>query len=362
MNYAVIMAGGTGKRLWPLSRKKRPKQVLRLFGGHTLLYHCYHRLVEIFDEDKIIVLTNASYVDIVHENLPQLPKENIIAEPAVRDTASAIGLAATVLSKRDTDATMAVLSADHIIEPTENLQAALKDGLNCINKNPQCLMVFGIEPTTPSTQLGYIKCVDPVEAKSCINKVYMVEAFKEKPDLKTAKQYVKAGDFFWNSGIFVWKAKTILDYLRKFLPESTEPLTKISDAWETDNQQQQLNEWFPKLPKISIDFAVMEKASNVHAIKLDCKWLDMGSFNALAEIITSDEHDNVVTAELYELIDCKNTIVVTEEHDHLIAAIGVKDMVVAHSKDATLICPADQTHRLKELLENIENKTGEQFL
>ena len=362
MNYAVIMAGGTGKRLWPLSRKQRPKQVLRLFGGHTLLYHCYHRLVEIFDEDKILVLTNASYVDIVKENLPQLPKENIIAEPAVRDTASAIGLAATVLSKRDPDATMAVLSADHIIEPTENLQAALKDGLNCINKNPQCLMVFGIEPTTPSTQLGYIKCIDPVIAESCINKVYMVEAFKEKPDLKTAEEYLEAGDFFWNSGIFVWKAEIILDYLRKFLPESTEPLTKISDAWEKENQQQVLNEWFTKLPKISIDFAVMEKASNVHAIKLDCKWLDMGSFNALAEIITSDEHDNVVTAELYELIDCKNTIVVTEEHNHLIAAIGIKDMVVAHSRDATLICPADQTHRLKELLGNIENKTGEQFL
>jgi mannose-1-phosphate guanylyltransferase len=362
MNYAVIMAGGTGKRLWPLSRKKRPKQVLQLFGGHTLLYHCYHRLVEIFEKDNILVLTNASYVDIVHENLPDLPKDNIIAEPAVRDTASAIGLAAAVLSKRDPDATMAVLSADHIIEPTENLQAALKDGLNCINKNPHCLMVFGIEPTTPSTQLGYIKCMDPIETESCINKVYTVEAFKEKPNENTAIEYVNAGNFFWNSGIFIWKAKTILDYLEKFLPESTEPLEKILAAWDTDSQSKVLQEWFPKLPKISIDFAVMEKAKDVHAIRLECKWLDMGSFNALAEIITSDEHDNVITTELNELIDCKNTIVVTEEHKHLIAAIGVKDMVIAHSPDATLICPADQTHRLKELLEKIEKDTGDQYL
>ncbi|MHC5076850.1 MAG: mannose-1-phosphate guanylyltransferase [Planctomycetota bacterium] len=342
MNYAVIMAGGT--------------------GGHTLLYHCYHRLVEIFEKDNILVLTNTSYVDIVHENLPDLPKENIIAEPAVRDTASAIGLAATVLSKRDPDATMAVLSADHIIEPTENLQAALKDGLNCINKNHHCLMVFGIEPTTPSTQLGYIKCIDPIETESCINKVYTVEAFKEKPNENTAIEYVNAGNFFWNSGIFIWKANTILDYLQKFLPESTEPLKNIQAAWNTDKQSKVLQEWFPKLQKISIDFAVMEKAKDVHAIKLECKWLDMGSFNALAEIISSDEHDNVVTSELNELMDCTNTIVVTEEHNHLIAAIGVKDMVIAHSPDATLICPADQTHRLKELLEKIEKDTGEKFL
>jgi mannose-1-phosphate guanylyltransferase len=362
MNYAVIMAGGTGKRLWPLSRKKRPKQVLRLFGGHTLLYHCYHRLVEIFEKDNILVLTNARYVNDIHENLPDLPRDNIIAEPAVRDTASAIGLAAAVLTKKDPDATMAVLSADHIIEPTENLQTALKDGLNCINNNPQCLMVFGIEPNTPSTQLGYIKCSEPVETESCINKVYTVEAFKEKPNENTAVEYVNAGNYFWNSGIFVWKAQTILDYLQKFLPESTEPLARIKDAWQTDQQSKVLNEWFPQLPKISIDFAVMEKAKDVHAIRLECKWLDMGSFNALAEIITSDEHDNVVTAELNELIDCKNTIVVTEEHNHLIAAIGVKDMVIAHSPDATLICPADQTHRLKELLEKIEKDSGEQFL
>ncbi|MFC1737649.1 mannose-1-phosphate guanylyltransferase [Planctomycetota bacterium] len=362
MNHAVIMAGGTGKRLWPLSRKNRPKQLLHLIDGQTLLYHCFQRLLPVFDKENIIVLTNAGYADLVRENLPELPESNIIAEPTVRDTTGAIGLAASVLLKSDADATMAVLSADHIIKPDETIQNALKDALTFVNKNTDSLMIFGIQPTFPDTRLGYINCMNPVESTGCTNKIYTVKEFKEKPDEKAAKEYIKAGRYFWNSGIFVWKAGTILQNLKKFLPEAAEPLTKIQADWGTESRQHTLQEWFPKLPKISIDFAVMEKAENVHAIKLDCRWLDLGSFNALADIITSDENNNVVTAKISRLLDCKNNFIVTEDKNHLIAAIGLEDMVVAHSPDATLVCPADQTHRLKELLEIIEKKTPEKFL
>jgi len=224
------------------------------------------------------------------------------------------------------------------------------------------MIIFGIQPTFPSTQLGYINCTAARECPGCRNKIYSVEAFKEKPDEKTAKQYLDAGQYLWNSGMFVWKAKTILANLAKFLPQATEPLRKIQADWDSPNQQKTLQEWFVKLPKISIDFAVMEKAENVYAIKLDCHWLDMGSFAALADIITSDKNNNIVVATQSELLDCKNSILVTEDHGHLIAAIGLRDMVVAHSPDATLVCHIDQTHRLKELLELIKRHTGKKFL
>jgi len=362
MDYAVIMAGGTGKRLWPLSREKRPKQVLKLLDGQTLLRRCFERLRFMFDIRNIIVLTNAGYADVVRENLSELPYNNVIAEPAVRDTAGAVGLVATVLAKYDSDAAMAVVTADQIIEPVEVLQQALKDALTFVRNNPDDMITFGIRPTFASTLLGYIKCVKSRKCPGCENKIYSVEAFKEKPDEATAKEYIDTGQYFWNSGMFAWTARTILANLAKFLPEATEPLARIRAGWDGPKQEQTLQEWFVKLPKISIDFAVMEKADRVNAIKLDCRWLDMGSFAALADIIDSDKDKNIVVAGQSKLLDCKNSIVVTEDGGHLIAAIGLENMVVAHSPDATLVCHVDQTHRLKELVELIRQQGGERFL
>ncbi len=362
MDYAVIMAGGTGKRLWPLSRQKRPKQVLRLIEGQTLLRRCFERLKPIFDIRNIIVLTNAGYADVVRENLSELPLNNVIAEPAVRDTAGAIGLVSTVLRKYDAEATIAVVTADQIIKPPEVLQQALKDALIYVNNNPEGMITFGIQPTFASTTLGYIKCVNPCEYSGCENMIYSVEAFKEKPDEQTAKEYITTGQYFWNSGMFVWKAKTILANLANFLPEATEPLARIQADWGSPNQKQTLQDWFVKLPKISIDYAVMEKADRAHAIKLDCRWLDMGSFAALADIISSDKNNNVVVAGASEMLDCKNSIIVTEDKKHLIAAVGLENVVVAHTPDATLVCHIGQTQRLKELLELIKLHSGEKFL
>jgi len=362
MDYAVIMAGGSGKRLWPLSRRKRPKQVLKLFDGQTLLRRCFDRLLPIFDAKNILVLTNADYADLVRENLPELQSKNVIPEPAVRDTAGAIGLAATVLTKYDPQASMAVVTADQVIEPAESLQQAIRDALTFVNDYPDNMITFGVQPTFPSTLLGYVKCADSRKFPGCRNKIYSVEAFKEKPDEKTAKEYLDSGQYLWNSGLFIWKAKTILANLDKFLPEATEPLRKIQADWDGPNQQQTLRKWFPKLPKISIDYAVMEKAPGVYCIKLDCRWLDLGSFAALAGIITADPNNNVVVAGLTELLDCSNSIVITEDTGHLIAAIGLENVVVAHSPDATLVCPAGQTDRLKELLDLIEEHGGAKFL
>ena len=362
MNYAVIMAGGTGKRLWPLSREKRPKQILKLLNGQTLLRRCFQRLAPIFDQRNIIIFTNAGYEDLVRENIPELPLNNVIAEPVVRDTTGAIGLAATVLTKYDPKATMAVVTADQLIEPPQVLQQALKDALVFVNNNPDDMITFGIKPDFPSTQLGYINYAASRECPGCKNTIFAVKAFKEKPNEKTANEYLSTGQYLWNSGMFVWKAKTILANLEKFLPQAAEPLQKIKADWDSPNQQKTLQQWFPKLPKISIDYAVMEKADNVYTIKLDCRWLDIGSFAALADIITSDKNNNIVVATESELLDCKNNIIVTEDNGHLIAAIGLENIVVAHSPDATLVCRIDQTPKLKELLELIKQNTGKKFL
>ncbi len=362
MNYAVIMAGGTGKRLWPLSRKSRPKQVLKLFQGQNLLRLCFNRLSPLFDARNIIVLTNSGYSDTVRESVTGLPYNNVISEPVVRDTTGAIGLAASILAKVDPDASMAVVTADQIIEPAEVFQQAVKDALAFINANPDRLLTFGINPTSPSTQLGYIKCSAPKKYPNCKNEIFTVDRFKEKPSEETARRYLAEGKHFWNSGIFVWKAKTILALINKYLPDAAEPLQKIAGAWDGPNQEQALNDFFPKLPKISIDFAVMEKAPGVHAIKLDCRWLDLGSFAALADIIQSDKNNNIVVAAQSELLDCESSVFVTEDAGHLIAGIGLENMVVAHSPDATLVCPVDKAYRLKELLELIEKRTGDKFL
>jgi len=362
MDYVVVMAGGTGKRLWPLSREKRPKQVLKLIDGKTLLRRCFERLTPIFDIRNIIILTNAGYADLVRENLPELPHNNVIPEPIVRDTAGAIGLAAAVLTKADSEAAMAVVTADQVIEPANLLQQALKDALSFVNHNPEHLITFGITPTFPSTQFGYIKCSEPDDYPYCENEIFSVEAFKEKPDEQTAKKYLDTARYFWNSGMFVWKAKTILANLQKFLPEADEPLRRIQADWDSPNQQQTLKDWFGKLPKISIDFAVMEKAENVNAIKLDCRWLDLGSFTALADFISSDKKNNIIVADHCQLLDCSDNIIVTEDKGHLIAAIGMKNIIVAHTPDATLVCPVDQSQRMKELLELLKTNAGEQFL
>jgi mannose-1-phosphate guanylyltransferase len=362
MRFAVIMAGGTGKRLWPLSRENRPKQVLKLIEGDTLLHGCFKRVNGLFDLRNIIVLTNKGYSDIVRDNLSEIPYDNVIAEPEVRDTAGAIGLAAAVLARFDPDATMAVVTADQIIKPTEVFNRALSDAMTFVEKNPDALVTFGIQPSFPNTQLGYIKLGKSQKCTDCENEIYTVEAFKEKPDAHTAKEYLSTGQYCWNSGLFVWKAKRILELLYEKLPQCKQPLQTIQAAWGGHNQEEILAEEFVKLQKISIDFAVMEKAPNVHAIKLNCQWLDMGSFSALADIIKSDKNGNIVVAGQSEVLDCKDSIIVTEDKNHLIAAIGLKNMVVVHSPDATFVCPIEEIGKLKDLLNTVKEHGKERYL
>ncbi len=361
-DYVVIMAGGAGRRLWPLSRQDRPKHLIPLFDGKCLLELCYRRVSGLVDADRIIVLTNRLFVDAIRKVLPDLPKDNLITEPEIRDTAAAIGLAATVVQLHDPDAAMAVVTADQLIEPTDVFCTAVRDALRYVHDTPDALVTFAVQPTFASTQLGYIKLGAAQSHAACTNPIAPVVAFKEKPDDVTALRYLQEGSYAWNSGMFVWKAETIRNHLRNNLPGAVEPLEKIATAWTGRGRTKALREWFGKIPRISIDYAVMEKAPQVFAIRLDCRWHDLGSFIALAEVIDLDLQRNLIVADHCELLESRDNIVVSDQPDHLVACIGAKNMLVVHSADATLVCPIDQAGRLKELLDRIQKSSGSRYL
>jgi mannose-1-phosphate guanylyltransferase len=365
MQYGLIMAGGAGTRLWPLSRRNRPKQLLPLIKGRSLLQLSYDRLRGLLSPEQIFVCTNAEYADSVFENLPDLPHQNLFGEPEGRDTANAVGLPAAVLSKRDPDAVIAVVTADHVIEPITRFQDALRLAFSVAKDNPNALVTFGIVPTFGHTGLGYIHRGDSL--RSANEGGYKVLAFKEKPDKATADRYVESGRYYWNSGMFVWRADTVLRELGMHLPEAHRGLLQIADAWNTPQQQQVLRDVYPRLPRISIDYAVMEPASHgkgkaqVMTVEMPVEWLDVGSWPALADTLQIDEHDNAMDCKTCILIDADNNIIISHNPEHLIATVGLSDMIVVHTPDVTLVCPKRDAQRVKELVTRAREHFGTRF-
>ena len=357
MRYGVIMAGGAGKRLWPLSRAGRPKQLLPLLEGKNLLELAVERLEGLFGSENIWVITNTEYADQVAQAVPQLPRENIIGEPEGRDTANAIALAAEILAAKDEQATMAVFTADHVIRPVDRFAEAVRTACRTAEEHPDALVTFGVRPTWPHTGLGYIHC-----GEKLADAVHAVLGFKEKPDHATARRYVESGQYYWNSGMFVWKLGAIRTALEGFLPGSSHKLAPVAQAArEHRDFAPILTEVYPSLQKISIDYAVMEKAREVLMVELDCEWLDVGSWPALESVTGLDEDGNVVVAENVAVLDSSRNILVSED-DHLLAVLGMDDCIIVHSADATLICDKSDSQRLKELVEQIKAQYGRKYL
>ena len=352
MRYAVIMAGGIGQRLWPLSRKRHPKQLLSLVDGKSLLDVSVDRLSGIFDNENIYIITNAEYVDDITAALPQLPAENIIGEPIGRDTANAVALGAAILAGKDPNGTMAVFTADHVIRPVDEFAQSVESACQAAESAGDALLTFGIKPTSPHTGLGYIHCTPTPE-----DGVFDVVGFVEKPDHSTARRYVESGNYYWNSGMFVWTIPAIQSAMGEFLPDSLEKLSAVTRAIAAGESITELmGEIYPQLRKISIDYAVMEKSDKVRMVPLSCEWLDIGSWPAINTVAEPDDLGNAVIASTTILLDsCRNVIV--SEDDHLIAVIGMDDCVIVHSPDATLICKKSDSQRLKELLTMIEKKS-----
>lgn len=368
MQYGVIMAGGAGTRLWPLSRNKRPKQLLPVVQGKSLLRLSYDRLRGILPPERIYVCTGSQHGSLVLDDLPELPKENLLGEPIGRDTANAVGFSAAVLRQRDPDAVMAITTADHVIEPVDTFQASVKTAFDVTADDPAALVTFGIVPTHGHTGLGYVHRGEPLMVKGKPGAAYRVQGFKEKPDKPTADRYVESGRYYWNSGMFVWRCDTVLNELAAHLPESHRGLTQIAAAWDTPQQDTVLNEVYPALKKISIDYAVMEPASqnkgkaHVAVVEMPVQWLDVGSWPALAETLKTDEHNNAAEAPAQVLLDSDDNIVVCDDPEHLVTTIGVSDMIIVHTKDATMVCPKSEAQRVKDLVGRVKEKYGERYM
>ena len=356
MRHAVIMAGGAGVRLWPLSRKNRPKQILRLFSGTSLLRQSYERVSALLPPEQINVITSQAHLPIVREEIPELPAANLIGEPEGRDTANAVGLSAAVIAERDPNAVIGIFTADHIITPMDSFCYAVEQAYNAAEKNEDALVTMGVRPTRPDTNYGYV-----LRGERIGDGMYEVKKFTEKPNVEKAMKYLASGEYYWNSGMFTWRAATILDQLAKQLPQSYEAIMKIAAAWQTESRQHTLESLYPDLMKISIDFAVMERADRVLAVEMNCHWVDVGSWPAIESVIHADSDGNVSACAETIHLGSRGNIVVSEA-THLIATVGVEDLVIVHAGDATLICKKRDATGIKELVDNIRTKFGDKYL
>lgn len=355
MRHAVIMAGGAGVRLWPLSRKGHPKQLLRLFEGKSLLRRSYERAARLLPPEQINIITNAAHLDAVSSELPEIPPENLIGEPEGRDTANAVGLSAAVLAERDPDAVIGIFTADHIISPWDTFVAAVERAYSVAERHSDALVTMGIRPTRPDTNYGYVRRGETLEQG-----VFEVRKFTEKPNVAAAMKYLSSGEYYWNSGMFAWRASAILGQLQKHLPGTHDAVQEIASAWRTPQRDEKLNKLYPGLMKISIDFAVMERADRALIVEMGCHWVDVGSWPAFEAVVEADRDGNVEAAKRVLHLGSRGNIVVSED-EHLIATIGVDDLVIVHSKDATLICTKRDTQCIKELVDNVSRKYGDAY-
>jgi mannose-1-phosphate guanylyltransferase len=352
----MIMAGGSGKRLWPASRQNQPKQLINLIQGRSLLSLAVDRLEGLFEPSRILIVTGEAYADQIRRRFPLIPPENVVGEPEGRDTANAIALGAELIAARDPEATMAVFTADHIIRPRAQFEECVQRALNAAENSPEALVTFGVKPTWPHTGMGYIQCEEDLG-----DGVHRVGGFREKPDHRQARLYVESGHHFWNSGMFVWRVATIRQAVQRFLPESADKLAAVGEAARAGQDYGDLlAKVYPSLPKISIDFAAMEKAENVLMVELTAEWLDVGSWPALADVVTPDEDGNSVVATRAAVVDSERNIVYCEGN-HLVAVLGVDECIVVHTPDATLVCKRSDAQRLKEMVEWIGEQFGSQY-
>ncbi|RME83911.1 MAG: mannose-1-phosphate guanylyltransferase [Caldilineae bacterium] len=356
--YPVILAGGIGSRLWPRSRKSTPKQFLDLTGnGRSMLQEAYDRMVPLVPKEHIFVITNAEYVELVRAQLPDLPGDNIVGEPAARGSAAAIGLAALHLRREDPDAIMAVLTADHLIRKPEALRQVLIGAAELAQQGE--LITLGIQPTYPETGYGYIEMDLPLGVyNDC--EARRVRCFREKPDRATAEAFLAAGNYVWNSGMFVWRQDAIMEEFRRQMPQLYTALEGLAPALGSTREQEAYERyWMPLKGNVTIDYGVMEGARSVAVFPVDLGWDDIGSWAALLDVLPKDEAGNVCHARH---VHHESSNVLVFSHKRLIATIGLRDMIVVDTDDAILVMPADRAQDVKTIIEQIKKQGLDHYL
>ena len=350
--FVVIMAGGRGERFWPQSRLKRPKHLLPIVGDAPMLTQTIRRLEGLVSVDRIFVITNAEQRESVLETCPGLLPERVIGEPVGRDTAAAVGLAALLVKNEGDDASFALLPADHVIQDSAGFQATLLTAFEAAEAEDQ-LVTVGIKPTFPSTGYGYLEQGEDI-GEYAGRSVATVSRFVEKPNLEKAKEYLNAGNYFWNAGMFIWRPQVILAEIDRLVPKLSKGLEELKDTWaNSENLGQAMDQMYPGLEKISIDFAVMEKAERVAMVESTFDWDDVGEWPAIERHYPKDENGNVFKGDGVAL-DASDNLTFSEQ-GHCITLLGVKDLIVVQSGDATMVCHKDKAQEVKALAQEIGN-------
>jgi mannose-1-phosphate guanylyltransferase len=356
--YALIMAGGVGTRLWPLSRRNRPKQSLRLIGERTMFEHAIDRIAPLFQPEEIFVVAGADQVGTLWAQAPELPQENLIAEPEGRGTAPAIGLGAIHLHRKDPDAVMAVLTADHFISDVALFRRALAAAEQVAAEGH--LVTLGIKPAAPSTGYGYIKQGESL-GKMDGFEVFRAERFTEKPSAETALHMVESGEYSWNSGMFIWQVARILEEFERQMDAFYAQLAEVEATLGTPGYKPTLGRVWPQVTKQTIDYGVMEGAGDVAVIPVDIGWSDVGSWASLLDLLPADASGNTVVGP-HAGIDTRDTLVFNKNGKRLVATIGVADLVIVDTEDALLVCPKEREQDVREMVRMLEREGRGEYL
>jgi mannose-1-phosphate guanylyltransferase len=358
--YAVIMAGGSGTRLWPLSRKSQPKQSLKIDGDRTLFQGAVDRLQGLFPYERILVVTVADQVALLSQECPLIPMENYVIEPLPRGTASVVGLACIALNARDPDATMAILTADHLMKNEDHLRQLLRSAY--VVAQDQVLVTLGITPTYPATGYGYIQKGDPLGTFEGLD-VFLVNKFKEKPQETQAKAMIADGEHVWNSGMFIWRVDTVMGEILRQLPDLSAKLAEISDEWDNDKKKDTLSSVWPTIQPQTIDYGIMEKAHNVAVIpSIDLGWFDVGSWESVFDAIEGDDSGNIILRGDPVTFDTQGTLICGDSSEHLIVTIGVENLIIIDSGDAILVCDRNHAQRVRDVVHYLKEHGREDYL
>ena len=352
---ALIMAGGRGERFWPRSRKQLPKQFLSLTDdGKTMIQLTVERILPLVEQEDIYIATNRDYLPLIREQLPLIPESNILLEPVGRNTAPCIAAGAALIRTKYEDALMMVLPSDHLIRYNGMFQTTLKEACEVAEKGDN-LVTIGITPDHPETGYGYIRFA----GESAQGRAFAVDSFVEKPTLEKAKEYLASNDYLWNSGMFVWKISSVMKRFRELMPEVYEGAKQLQEAFANGSGEETLQKIFPTFPSISIDYGIMEKSQNIYTIPGAFGWDDVGSWLAVERIRQSNESGNIVSGNVIT-IDTRNCII--QAQGKLIATVGLKDLVIVDTEDATLICDKASTGDIKKVLENLRICNRNEYL